>query len=591
MWTVIVSGNRPRIARQVDDWRSERAGRSRHIVVTEQCAALVEPSDDGVVIDTEDELLVGRATLDQHHHGESHGPAAAQALVAAARRPGPRGFDELVGDFAFVIWRSFDAELRAVRDHVGVGPLYYAQRDDALYLSDSQAALAGNARLDEEYVAGFIAGRGVCPHRGVWSGVVAVPPASVLTWTAGRLRIESFWQPQIPAVSADPGDIETAARQFRALLKQSLRSVVEPEGRTWSHLSGGLDSSSVAATAAHSARHGHGHALGGTITFIDRDRSGDETAFSDTVVAQYGLTNVLVDEEWPWRDDGEPPPAFDEPARDLPFYARDRRVANVLRSHGATTLLSGVGPDHLLPATPAHIPDLFWQGELRGASSELYRWAACRGESVWRGFAKHAVYPIAMRRLHPWWRQATSEVSEWFTQRFLKNQELGRRISDAHAVPGGMRGALYEAATREALQRVGAGCSTWCSSRGIRVRHPYLYQPLVKFCVGLSYRLRTDIYQQKPVLRAAMRSILPEPIRQRRSKGGQLEPRICRAFAKERPYLTRLLKRSVLADYGVIEPARALAAIDRAAAGMLGGVGYLYAMLSLEMWLSMRSGR
>jgi asparagine synthase (glutamine-hydrolysing) len=591
MWTVVVSSDWTRVARQVEMWRSDRAGRSRHIIVSDRCAALVEPADDTVVVDRDGLVVVGRATLDPQHHGDQRGAAAADALVAASRQPGHRGFDDLVGDFAFVIWQRGDGQLRAIRDHVGVRPLYWVERDGAVHVSDSQAALAGGARLDEEFVASFIAGRGVCADRGVWSGVVAVPSASVLSWSNGRHRIESFWQPAVPSVTTAGADVESAGQQLRELLEQSLRSVVEPDGRTWSHLSGGIDSSSVAATAAHSALYGQGHALGGTITFVDRDRSGDERAFSDAVVAQYDLRNAVIDEEWPWRDDGQPPPAFDEPARDLPFYARDRRVATLLRAHGATTLLSGVGPDHLLPATPAHIPDLFWRGELRDASAELYRWAACRGESVWRGFAKNVAYPLVTGRLHPWWRQATSEVFDWFTQKFLVNQELGRRIADAQAIPGAARGALYQATTRQALQRVGAGCSTWCASDGIRVRHPYLYQPLVKFCVGLPYRLRTDIYQQKPVLRAAMRSILPEIIRQRRSKGGQLEPRICRAFATERPYLTRLLKHSVLADYGVIEPARALAAIDRAASGMLESVGYLYAMLSLEMWLATRSGR
>jgi asparagine synthase (glutamine-hydrolysing) len=591
MWIAIASSNRARVAQHVEQWRSARPAAPRHIIVADECAALISPSDDSVVLESGDELIAGRTHLDRNHHGGPHGPDAARAVLSASRQRGHAGFDDLVGEFAFVVWRQTTRELLAVRDHAGVRPLYYVERDDVLYVSDSQEALAGSAKLDEEYVASFIASRGICVHRGAWSGILPVPPASVLRWTGGRHQVDRFWQPHVPAVAPAQVDAKAAGRQLRGLLEQSLRSAVEPEGRTWAHLSGGLDSSSIVSTAAHSALHGNGHALGGTITFIDSDRSGDETAFSDTVVSQYGLRNELVNEEWPWRADGEPPPLFDEPARDLPFYARDRRVANILRVHGGTTLLSGIGPDHLLPVTPAHIPDLVWRGNFREAGSELYRWSACRGESIWRGAIKYGLSPLATRELRPWWRHATSEVSDWFTRGFLANQELAARITREQSVPTAARGALYQAATCQALNRVGAGTSTWCASRGIQLRHPYLYQPLMKFCVGLPYVLRTDIYQSKPVLRAAMRSILPERVRQRRSKGGQLEPRICRGFAKERPSLVRLLKRSVLADYGVIEPARVLAAIDKAAAGMLDAVGYLYAMLSLEMWLSMRSGR
>lgn len=588
MWALIVSTSPATLSREVQDWQTSRSGESRWMS-DGRCTAFVEPTDDAVVLDTGTLLIVGRARLDSEPLGPR--PQSAAAALAAAARNGQAGFDALVGEFGFVVWDRSTGVLRAVRDHAGIRPLYYAQSGDALRVSDDPNLIRGSARVDEEFVASFIASRGSCAHRSVWTGVTPVPAASTLAWADGRQRVEPYWNPAIPEVAARPCDLPAAADEFRRLLSAALASSVRPGGGTWAHLSGGLDSSSVVAAAAHDALHGTGHPLGGTITFVDSDRSGDETAYSRTVVDQYALRNVIVDDEWPWRDDGEPAPAFDEPTRDLPFYARDRRVANVLRAHSASTLLSGVGPDHLLPVTPAHIPDLVWHGDLREASDELYRWSACRGESMWKGVARHVLLPLATRRLQPWWRQAGTDITGWFTQQFLTNQELSRRIVEEQTVPGGARGALYDAATRHALGRIGVNLWTWCASPGIEVRHPYLHQPLLKFCATLPYRLRTDIYQPKPVLRAAMRSILPEHIRQRRSKGGQLEPRICRAFVRERPYLERLLKTSVLADYGVIEPSRALAAIDRAASGMLGAVGYLYSMLSLEMWLSMRSGR
>jgi asparagine synthase (glutamine-hydrolysing) len=591
MFAVMICRDRSRLARQADEWRKARHVRDRFVITTPGCVALAVASDDLVLVDEEDELVIGSCALDPYRHGARSGEAAGRVVAAAVRRREPAALDELVGEFAAVVWHRAAGELTAIRDHAGMRSLFCVERGDAFLVSDTQEMLAGQSTLDEEYIASFVASRGVCVHRSIWSGVTPLPAASLLMRTGTKQSIQQFWVPRVPAVEPGGCDVTAAGREFRMLLEQSLRTHVEPAGGTWAHLSGGLDSSTVVAAAAHSARQGAGNGLGGTITFVDSDRSGDETVFSNAVVAQYALRNVVVQDEWPWRDDGEATPLFDEPSRDLPFYARDRRVANVLRAHGATTLLSGVGPDHLLPVTPAHIPDLFWRGHVREGAGELYRWAACRGESVWSGFVKHALYPIATRKLHPWWRQTRLEVSDWFTPSFLANHDLDHLIVEEQSTPGTARGALYEAATRQAVSRVAAGRSTWCVSPGIQVRHPYLHQPLMKFCVGLPYRLRTDIYQPKPVLRAAMRSVLPENIRQRRSKGGQLEPRICRAFASERAYLTRLLDRAVLADIGVIEPRRVLAAIDRAASGMLEAVSYLYTLLALEMWLATRSGR
>ena len=123
------------------------------------------------------------------------------------------------------------------------------------------------------------------------------------------------------------------------------------------------------------------------------------------------------------------------------------------------------------------------------------------------------------------------------------------------------------------------------------MKHPLLHQPLLKFVLNLPYHLRTDAYHTKPLLRVAMRGVLPEEVRLRATKGSMLTPRLCWSFAKERPLLTQLLKAPVLGDLGCIEPKHLLAAVDAAADGRRQDVGLLYAALSLETWMSMRSGR
>jgi asparagine synthase (glutamine-hydrolysing) len=123
------------------------------------------------------------------------------------------------------------------------------------------------------------------------------------------------------------------------------------------------------------------------------------------------------------------------------------------------------------------------------------------------------------------------------------------------------------------------------------MRHPLMDQRLVRFVLGLPASMRTDTYRTKPLLRAAMRGILPESVRLRTTKGSILTAHLCGSFARERRRLAQLLTSPVLGDVGVIEPRELLDAVDRAATGRRQDVGLIYAALALETWLSVRSGR
>jgi len=87
-----------------------------------------------------------------------------------------------------------------------------------------------------------------------------------------------------------------------------------------------------------------------------------------------------------------------------------------------------------------------------------------------------------------------------------------------------------------------------------------------------------------------MSGILPGKVRRRRTKGS-LEPRICWALRRERALLGQLMGASILADLGSIEPKKVLEAIDDLAKGLGPSSLFVYTALSLETWLSARSGR
>jgi hypothetical protein len=257
---------------------------------------------------------------------------------------------------------------------------------------------------------------------------------------------------------------------------------------------------------------------------------------------------------------------------------------------GGTTLLTGVGPDIYLPVTTSHVPDLIWKGHLRRAVDEMARWSVTTHSSLWRIVGRDAIMPLIRPGLRNWGGSGKDAVGSWLSRHFWRRVDMGHRLSTRPMAVS--RGHQYDSEVSWMLSLTGGAlASTWNVAPAVRMRHPLLDQRLVRFVLGLPAEMRTDTFRTKPLLRAAMRGILPDEVRLRATKGSILTAHICMSFARERQRLQSLLTSPVLADVGVIEPRGLLDALDQAAAGRRTDVGLLFAALSLETWLSVRSGR
>lgn len=352
MFKVFASQNSTRVASVCARWQDRERG-TRHASTWNDRSFVASAITSGccLLVAADRFVTVGIARLEScDEQGDSANSCSAPALavrsILAAHESGEgTGFTTLVGKFAFVIWDRVDQELTIVRDQLGLGALYYKADRTGLAVSDCLDALDGDRAYNIEFIADFISSGGypVADGRTIWSGVRAVPPGSIVRWKDGHLRVATYWSPD-GLRSIDGLDLDDAAREFRRLLERSVMTNLDPGEHTWAHLSGGLDSSSVVAVTADLTERGRLNGrLGGTITMTESIGNADETRFVDAVVRRSGLRNERVPDEWPWRSDGDPPPLVDQPERDYPLYARERVIARILKSAGATSLLSGVG--------------------------------------------------------------------------------------------------------------------------------------------------------------------------------------------------------------------------------------------------------
>lgn len=267
----------------------------------------------------------------------------AEVLLAAYGEWGEGCLPRLNGMFAFAVYEEVAGRLFLARDRIGKKPLYYAWRDGVLgFASELKGLLALWPELPREldpaalaaYLdLGYIPGE-LCIYRAVRK----LPPAHCALLADGRLAVQRYWQ--LPPPDAGFRDDAAALDQLDALLDDAVRLRLQSDVPVGVFLSGGLDSSLV---AAYVARHQPG-TVACTASFPDPRF--DETPHAARVAQWLGLPHRILPVG---EADGAALAAlgrqFDEPFADsslLPTYLISRAIRREV-----TVALSGDGGDEL----------------------------------------------------------------------------------------------------------------------------------------------------------------------------------------------------------------------------------------------------
>src|SRR5690606_23957440 len=158
------------------------------------------------------------------------------------------------GMFAFAIWDETRERLLLARDRLGIKPAYYALRDtELLFGSEIKAILAGlpvQPRFNRDVLPEFLASRYVAGSETFYEGIHKLMPGTVLTWSSSEgIRQRSYWQPPLAHEDStmSTGDY---VEQIREGLKQAVKSHLVSDVPVGLFLSGGIDSSALAAIMA-----------------------------------------------------------------------------------------------------------------------------------------------------------------------------------------------------------------------------------------------------------------------------------------------------------------------------------------------------
>ncbi|MGB7208870.1 MAG: asparagine synthase (glutamine-hydrolyzing), partial [Pyrinomonadaceae bacterium] len=269
------------------------------------------------------------------------------------------------GMYAFSLWDSRKKKLIVARDRFGEKPLYYGVFDGKLiWASEPKAILAHPSvkpELDLNALRHYVSFDYVPAPMSIYKGIHKLPAAHILTVENGEVRTRRYWDlswsgTPWPAngylkqeAPLSPDTIEVKAWELRELLSDAVRMRLVSDVPLGILLSGGIDSSTVAAFATQ-----HATERVKTFSIGFEEDSFDESKYARQVAKHLNTEHYeeklsaekagdLISEIGTW---------LDEPLSDgslIPTYL----LARFVRKH-VTVALGGDGGDELFAGYPMY---------------------------------------------------------------------------------------------------------------------------------------------------------------------------------------------------------------------------------------------
>lgn len=476
----------------------------------------------------------------------------ASLVLEAFERWGDSFPEHLAGDFAFVLFDRRERRMLAVRDALGIRPLYYRAGVSHVRCASELGALVEDGdKPDEGFLAEVLAGDIVDTGATPFVAVRRVPAGHMLIADGAGVRVVRHWEPPRDLNTGSPGE---HAERFREVFDDAVRARVEGVAHAGVHLSGGLDSSSVLGSIA---ANGWSRPIAGSMRFPWPEA--DEGEWIAIAARRASVVPIEVHVQ-------SGPAANDLASiaqhRDLPDLPTGAPLLlplhGAMKDAGAAVVLTGFGGDQWWTGEMAHMSDLVRRGRL-GA---LRRWRR-RGEAVgtesswdWRGFLRYGIYPLAPQFLRKGVRHLSpAALPAWIPRAHAEQVHLRERLRRRPDTSG-----APSESWRRLRWRIDSGEEAFIKDRfdrtaaagGVELRHPFYDRRLVELAFRTPQDAMIDGRHNRAVMRAAMRDRLaPETVD--RTVKADLWP--VAVDAARAPEVRALSAVPVLRDFGWIEAA------------------------------------
>ncbi|HEY1402847.1 MAG TPA: asparagine synthase (glutamine-hydrolyzing), partial [Pyrinomonadaceae bacterium] len=545
-----------------------------------------------------------------------------EVLLAAYAEWGVDALARLNGMFAFALWDAHRAELILARDRLGIKPLYYAFGSEEgnsanpgaakpaggsfIFASEIKAILATGLverALDAEALNQYLTFLWTPDPHTVFRGIYKLPPAHVLTWRAGEVRVREWWDVSF-------GEIEEGRSEewWRERVLETLERVVRLEMVSdvplGAFLSGGVDSSSIVALMN---RHSDGRRVSTYTVGIEQEDLRYDIIPDDARWARQ--VGKLLDTDYhelmlrPDVCDLLPKLVhhMDEPVADpavITSYLVSRAARETL-----TVLLSGVGGDEVFAGYPRQlamrlagvfdpVPGILrrpimsvvsnvlpgglpgrFTAPLRNAK-KFTRSAALDFEDRYLGFGTYFT-DAAKRRLYTDELNEATEGADAYRQ---------HRLHFARVQTAAPLNRLLYVDLKTFLPCLNLAYTDKTSMAAtLEVRVPFLNVELVELAARMPVNLKLRGLKRKYILKRAAESLLPKDVVWRKKAGFGAPVRSWLRGAL-RPMVEDLLSDETVRRRGLFRPEEVRRIIDANLSGREDFNLQVFQLLTLELW-------
>ncbi|MGE5502831.1 MAG: asparagine synthase (glutamine-hydrolyzing) [Actinomycetota bacterium] len=458
-----------------------------------------------------------------------------EVLLAAVARFGVEGaLDRVNGMFAFALWDRSARSLMLARDRMGIKPLYWRWAQGRLSFASEPRALkclpGWTGGIDRESLAAFLRFVAVPAPRTIWPGVSKLEPGTLLTLRQGREpAITRWWDLGAEAAAAPRLDFsdDEATDRLEALLADAVARQMVADVPVGAFLSGGIDSSTVAALMC---RAGRGRVRTFSIGFAEADY--DEAPFARAVAAHLGTehTELVARPADALEIIPHLPALWDEPFADA-SQIPTALVSALARRH-VTVALSGDGGDELFAGYARHVAAQRWWPRLaavphpvRAAASGLVRAVSPPAwDAAFRLLPRHRRPAQAGERLHKFATAMAADGPGAFHRALASTWH-------APPVPGVVRDhpPVFHGHPTEAMQLADMAAylpddiltkvDRASMGVGLEARVPLLDHRVVRFALGLPMHQRIRDGRGKWLLRRVLNRHVPAGLVERPKQG------------------------------------------------------------------------
>jgi len=505
------------------------------------------------------------------------------------------------GMFAFAIYDVQKKSLFAARDRLGVKPFYYTRKGAAFAFASEVKAILPSRLYDwgPDYFSLHTPTRyQISPHTG-FEHIMKLPPGHCLEFDGQELTIRSYWSihPEEDRSTSE----EVAAERLDWLLNDAVRLQMTADVPVGIFLSGGLDSSIIAALMRN-ATNQRIHSF--TIKFSGRDqkfeRMVDDSVYAREVALRFGFLYSEI-EIAPDVDELLPKMVWhlDEPLAD-PAAINTYLISQAARDINIVVLLNGMGGDEIFGGYRKHLACL---------KADVYQTVA--PEIVRRSIERISeAVPVATSRkglkLFRWGKRFLSFASLPPLERFLVSDLSlserqydsifvnGARYRDTHfykCQKGFLNGNDLSYLTRmclsDTLVFLPEHNLTYTDkasmAASVETRPPLTDHRIVEFMFSLPPEFRIHGNTQKYLLKKVSERYLPKHIvhRPKGTFGSPLRSWIRGPLAET---VNDLLSEESIRKRGLYDPAHIRRLIDNDRKGLEDNAHVIWTFLTTEVW-------